>query len=107
MKYQAAALLSLLGAASAFPGMSGKAREEMLETMKRSAGAEPAADATLAERDLISTVISDVTGLLGSVASNVSPSDKRPEPGYTFQAPTSTDSRGPCPGTYEIGISVI
>ena len=36
--------------------------------------------------------------LVGSVASSVDPINARPEPGYIFQAPKSTDSRGPCPG---------
>jgi hypothetical protein len=35
----------------------------------------------------------------GSVASGLlNPNDKRPESGYTFQAPGPNDSRGPCPG---------
>jgi hypothetical protein len=35
----------------------------------------------------------------GSIAEGVlNPNDKRPEPGYEFQAPKASDSRGPCPG---------
>jgi len=47
----------------------------------------------------VGSVINDVRGLLGSVAEGVlNPDDKRPEPGYEFQAPGPSDSRGPCPG---------
>jgi hypothetical protein len=35
----------------------------------------------------------------GSIAEGVlNPNDKRPEPGFEFQAPKASDSRGPCPG---------
>jgi len=35
----------------------------------------------------------------GSIAEGIlNPDDKRPEPGYEFQAPGAGDSRGPCPG---------
>lgn len=48
---------------------------------------------------LISTVTNDIKGISGSIATGVlNPSDKRPEAGYTFQAPGPNDSRGPCPG---------
>jgi hypothetical protein len=41
----------------------------------------------------------DANNHLGSVAQGVlNPNDKRPEPGYEFQAPGAGDSRGPCPG---------
>ncbi|KAK0990694.1 hypothetical protein LTR54_012054 [Friedmanniomyces endolithicus] len=46
----------------------------------------------------VSQLVSDVGGLLGSVASSVDPANKRPEPGYTYKDPVSGDSRGPCPG---------
>ena len=41
--------------------------------------------------------LSDVEGLLGSVAASVDPENLRPEPGYDFQAPGPDDSHGPCP----------
>lgn len=47
---------------------------------------------------LVGTLLDDVDGLLGSVASSIDPDNKRPEPGYVFKAPKPTDSRGPCPG---------
>ncbi|KAK3631883.1 hypothetical protein LTR56_016662 [Elasticomyces elasticus] len=84
----------------AYPGMLGvSSREEALEFLKEKREAE------LEERQLLSgligsvaQIVSDVSGLLGSVASAVNPDNKRPEPGYVFQAPKSSDSRGPCPG---------
>lgn len=87
-----------------FPQMMGGTREEMLDMLKERAELEKR------EPDLVSgllntvgglvkTVVSDVDGILGSVAGGLlNPNDKRPEPGYTFQAPGAGDSRGPCPG---------
>lgn len=46
----------------------------------------------------ITNLVDDVEGLLGSVASAIDPDNLRPEPGYEFMEPTSSDSRGPCPG---------
>ncbi|KAK5123717.1 hypothetical protein LTR85_002353 [Meristemomyces frigidus] len=84
----------------AFPGMMGiKSKQEglqMLEKMKREADAELVERQSLSS--ILSTVVSDVKGLIGSVASSVEPDNYRPEPGYTFQAPGPNDSRGPCPG---------
>ncbi|KAK5727135.1 hypothetical protein LTR15_003027 [Elasticomyces elasticus] len=93
-------LLGLPALGWAYPGMLGvSSREEALEFLKDKREAE------LEERQLLSgligsvaQIVSDVSGLLGSVASAVNPDNKRPEPGYVFQAPKSTDSRGPCPG---------
>ncbi|KAG9630152.1 hypothetical protein KCU64_g17175, partial [Aureobasidium melanogenum] len=86
-----------------FPQMMGGSKEDMIKMLEKRAVEEQ-----LAKRDpslvsdvtgLLSTVVSDVKGLLGSVAGGIlNPSDKRPEPGYTFQAPGPNDSRGPCPG---------
>jgi len=88
--------LSLPALALAFPGFLGvDNKEEMLTKLKE----KRSEDAALEERaSLLSTLTNDVSGLLGSVASSVSPDDLRPEPGYTFQAPGAGDSRGPCPG---------
>ncbi|KAG9590195.1 hypothetical protein KCU77_g2505, partial [Aureobasidium melanogenum] len=90
--------------AMGFPQMMGGSREDMIKMLEKRAAEEQ-----LAKREpqvlstvtgLLSTVVNDVRGLLeGSVAEGVlNPSDKRPEPGYTFQAPGPNDSRGPCPG---------
>lgn len=55
-------------------------------------------EAALSKRQgLVATLGNDLAGLLGSVASGISPNNKRPEPGYTFQEPGPNDSRGPCP----------
>lgn len=94
----------------AFPQMAGVAsREEMLEKLrqqrdeeivaeKRNPDPEPAPQLLGAVGGVLGALGSDITGLLGSVASAVSPDNKRPEAGYTFQAPGPSDSRGPCPG---------
>lgn len=89
--------------AMGFPQMMGGSREDMLKMLQ-----ERAAEEKLAKREpqvlsgvtsLLSTVVNDVRGLLGSVAEGIlNPDDKRPESGYTFQAPGPNDSRGPCPG---------
>ncbi|KAI5204481.1 hypothetical protein E4T39_03561 [Aureobasidium subglaciale] len=86
-----------------FPQMMGGTKQDMVNMLK-----ERAAEEEMAKRDpqllnvvggLLKTIVSDVNGLLGSVATGLlNPNDKRPEPGYTFQAPGPNDSRGPCPG---------
>jgi hypothetical protein len=50
------------------------------------------------KRQLLSPLLNDVSGLLGSIASSINPDNLRPEPGYEFQEPGPNDSRGPCPG---------
>ncbi|KAK3114655.1 hypothetical protein LTR53_006826 [Teratosphaeriaceae sp. CCFEE 6253] len=97
-------LLTLPALGLAYPGMMGAgSREEMLDILVEKRNAEAASK--LEERQVLSSLIGtvanlvgDVKGLLGSVASAVNPSNKRPESGYVFQEPKSTDSRGPCPG---------
>ena len=103
-------LLGLSSMGMAFPGMAGiNSREEALQMLKREAEVEQQAKAEIKQRGLLgdlangllptlSTLVNDVAGLLGSVATSVDPKNKRPEPGYTFKAPGSGDSRGPCPG---------
>lgn len=55
--------------------------------------------AFLVRIDQVSTQAHLANSNKGSVAQGVlNPSDKRPESGYTFQAPGPNDSRGPCPG---------
>lgn len=101
-------LLGLPTLGLAYPGLMGTSSKEdtlkMLEKAKREADA-----AELEKRQSlsglagslvpsVSSLVSDVAGLLGSVASSVDPDNYRPEPGYTYQAPGPNDSRGPCPG---------
>lgn len=47
---------------------------------------------------LLGSLLGTVGSLVGSVASAIDTSNQRPEPGYVFQAPGPSDSRGPCPG---------
>lgn len=94
----------------AFPQMAGVAsRKEMLEQLKRqhdeervaekrNPDPEPSPQLLGAVGGILGSLAGDITGLLGSIASSVSPDNKRPEPGFTFQAPGPNDSRGPCPG---------
>lgn len=88
--------LSLPAMGLAFPGFMGvENKAEILDMLneKRSEETENKKRA-----GILSTLVNDVSGLLGSVASSVDPANLRPEPGYTFQAPGPGDSRGPCPG---------
>lgn len=96
----------------AFPGMV--SREEMAKRAFTESHANAKRDAEqLTERQLLGGLLGSVPsilgdtvgaltgtleGLIGSVAESVNPDNKRPEPGYTFQAPGPGDSRGPCPG---------
>lgn len=92
-------LVALAATAAAFPGMASVKKDILegirTETVKREAKPEPV---SIPLPTIIGSLESTIEGLLGSVASSVNPSDKRPQPGYTFQAPSSTDARGPCPG---------
>jgi hypothetical protein len=98
MKLTQAFLLALPALSAAHPGMSNADVQEYIRKRK-------VEESTLEERQLLSGLIgtvgaltNTVTGLLGAVASSVSPDNKRPEPGYEFKAPGPGDSRGPCPG---------
>lgn len=78
-----------------FPGMMpGASKEDAKRHMEEKRDTHE----DLEKRQLLSTLLSDVDGLLGSVAASVDPDNLRPQAGYTFQAPTASDSRGPCPG---------
>jgi hypothetical protein len=102
--------LALPALSAAYPGMAGVQSKEKMEEYLRDRHAEAEADAAaLEERQLLPGLVgglvgtvgaltNTINGLLGSVASAVDPNNKRPEPGYEFQAPKSSDSRGPCPG---------
>ncbi|KAK5112730.1 hypothetical protein LTR62_003828 [Meristemomyces frigidus] len=101
------ALAGLPALALAFPGMMGvNSREEALQQLKETRMAE---QAEKEKRQVlggllgsltgtVGGVINDLTGAVGSVTEALNPDNKRPEPGYTFQAPGPNDSRGPCPG---------
>ncbi|KAK1031227.1 hypothetical protein LTS16_018196 [Friedmanniomyces endolithicus] len=99
-------LLGLPALGLAYPGMMGDmSREEALQMLREKRDAELVAESQPEKRQIlsglvgsVSQLVSDVGGLLGSVASSVDPADKRPEPGYTYKDPVSGDSRGPCPG---------
>ncbi|KAL1304089.1 hypothetical protein AAFC00_000524 [Neodothiora populina] len=91
--------------ALAFPGMlPGASKEEMLNAMKARSESEKLQDRDLISdlsgvvANTVSSLVSDVEGLIQSLASGVDPNDKRPQEGYEFQEPGSGDSRGPCPG---------
>ncbi|KAJ0120420.1 hypothetical protein J7T55_015147 [Diaporthe amygdali] len=109
--FHALALLPTLG--WAFPQMAGvNSREEMLEQLKQQREEERVVEKRSPIPDpspqllsglgglgsVVGSLTGDITGLLGSVASAISPDNKRPEAGYTFKAPGPNDSRGPCPG---------
>jgi hypothetical protein len=92
-------LLALPALAMAFPGMMPK--EDIVRAMEEQRRAEAKVEkrqGLSAVTDLLNTVLSDVSGLVGSVAESVNPDNLRPESGYTFEAPGPNDSRGPCPG---------
>lgn len=99
-------LLAVSGLASAFPGMLGASKHEMLHEIRKRYNEEQATGVSHEEKrqtlsglvPSVSSLVNDVDGLLGSVASSVDPDNYRPEPGYTFMAPGPNDSRGPCPG---------
>jgi len=99
-------LLGLPALGLAYPGMMGDmSREEALQMLREKRDAELVAESQPEKRQIlsglvgsVSQLVSDVGGLLGSVASSVDPANKRPEPGYTYKDPVSGDSRGPCPG---------
>ncbi|KAK0361145.1 hypothetical protein LTR94_024485, partial [Friedmanniomyces endolithicus] len=99
-------LLGLPALGLAYPGMMGDmSREEALQMLREKRDAELVAESQPEKRQIlsglvgsVSQLVSDVSGLLGSVASSVDPANKRPEPGYTYKDPVSGDSRGPCPG---------
>lgn len=100
MRYTTALAL-FAASASAYPGLMGSSKEALLETMRQAEleKREPQPGGILSTLGSVLTPLaSTIEGVLGSVAENVNPSDKRPEPGYTFQAPGPNDSRGPCPG---------
>jgi hypothetical protein len=108
MKVNAVLALALPAVTSAYPGMMGaSSRIELENALKEAYKREAAAEADpQGLGGLVSGVgetvkgLGDlVGGLINSVGNALVVADnKRPEPGYEFQAPGSGDSRGPCPG---------
>jgi hypothetical protein len=107
MKVNAVLALALPAVTSAYPGMMGaSSRSELENAMKEAYKREAAAEADPQITNLLSGVgdtvksLGDlVGGLINSVGNALVVADnKRPEPGYEFQAPGPGDSRGPCPG---------
>lgn len=103
MRFSAALPVALASGAAAYPGMAAF-KEEMLQNIKVQARAT--AQTTQSGIPGLQGIASDLIGSLGktlaglpeAIAENISPDNKRPEPGYTFVAPGPNDSRGPCPG---------
>jgi len=108
MKVNAVLALALPAVTSAYPGMMGaSSRTELENALKEAYKREAAAEADpQGLGGLLSGVgetvkgLGDlVGGLINSVGNALVVADnKRPEPGYEFQAPGPGDSRGPCPG---------
>lgn len=99
MRFSQSVVLALPGLALAFPGFLGESRAEMENELRSMMEAEKREAEPQLLGGLIGDLTNTVTGLLGSVAEGLlNPDNKRPEPGYDFIAPKSTDSRGPCPG---------
>jgi hypothetical protein len=99
MRFNKVFLLALPALTTAYPGMMGTSSKADVENYLREA--RMAEEAQPEKRQLLSVITAltnTINGLLGSVANSVSANNKRPERGYTFQAPGSGDSRGPCPG---------
>lgn len=106
MKITTAIAFALPAVTSAFPAMMGASsrielEDALREQIKREAAAEPEPQSSVLNGvgNLVGSLGDTVGGLLNSVGNAiVVGSNKRPEPGYTFQAPGPGDSRGPCPG---------
>lgn len=105
MKLTQALVLGLPAFSAAYPGMGSMSKAEMTEYLQK----RQLQDTALEERQVLSGVVTGligtvqaltntISGLLGAVANNISPGNKRPEPGYDYKAPGPSDSRGPCPG---------
>ncbi|KAJ4287353.1 hypothetical protein N0V90_012751 [Kalmusia sp. IMI 367209] len=101
MKFGRPFLFALPALTTAYPGMGSMSNAQMAEYLHK----RQIEGAALEERQVLTGLIgtvqaltNTVSGLLGAVANNVAPKNKRPEPGYEFKAPGPGDSRGPCPG---------
>lgn len=91
-------LLAVAGFAAAFPGMAPSGSKESVLHQLKGRTAQEALEKRQGLLPSVGSLLNDVDGLLGSVASSVDPDNYRPEPGYEFQSPGPNDSRGPCPG---------
>lgn len=107
MKVTAAIAFALPALTSAFPAMMGEtSRADLEHALREQLKREAAAEADPQLSNLVSGLgdslkgLGDlVGGLINSVGNALVVNDnKRPEPGYEFQAPGPGDSRGPCPG---------
>lgn len=108
MKVNAVLAFALPAVTSAYPGMmGGSSRAELENALKEAYKREAAAEADPQGLGGILTGVGEtvkslgdlVGGLINSVGNALVVADnKRPEPGYEFQAPGPGDSRGPCPG---------
>lgn len=88
---------AFISTALAFPNLSGRNIYDVLRNTRN----ERTSETFVKRQGLVpgvSSLVNDIEGLLGSVASAVDPDNYRPEPGYDYQEPGPNDSRGPCPG---------
>lgn len=97
MRFQTALLLALSALSSAYPGLMGASKEEVEAMVIEKRLEEEKRDPQILA-PIVGPILDTIKGLLGSVASAVDLSNKRPEPGFDFRAPGPNDSRGPCPG---------
>lgn len=100
MRIHQAIFCALPALSAAYPGMMGVSSradmEDYLKLRRVEETSEPGKRRQLS--GVVGSLTNTITGLLGSVANAIDPDNRRPEPGYTFQAPGPGDSRGPCPG---------
>lgn len=85
---------------TAFPSLGGSPPEDIhaqlrRHQVKRDAHAETKSEA---RSNFFDPIAADILALGGVAASIADLDNKRPEPGYEYQDPLPTDSRGPCPG---------
>jgi hypothetical protein len=103
MRFTQAFVLALPAFVAAYPGMGSRSEMEaqFRAEMEREAAEKREAEPQLLNPvgNLLGALGDSVSGLLNSVAQAIVVQDnKRPEPGFEFQAPRPGDSRGPCPG---------
>ncbi|KAF2133715.1 hypothetical protein P153DRAFT_281050 [Dothidotthia symphoricarpi CBS 119687] len=102
MKVTSAVLLGLPALSVAYPGMMGASSRSELESQLKAEYERAASEKREAEPQ-VTSLLSGLTGVVNGLLTSVTQavvvsSNKRPETGYSFQAPGPGDSRGPCPG---------